>query len=45
MKEIQTEIEINASGEKVWQVLTNFAVYPPMANMLVRIRNRMGGIS
>jgi hypothetical protein len=28
MKEIQTEIEINASGEKVWQVLTNFAVYP-----------------
>ena len=25
MKEIKTEIEINASAEKVWQVLTDFA--------------------
>lgn len=28
MKEIQTEIEIEASAERVWQVLTDFAAYP-----------------
>jgi hypothetical protein len=28
MKEINTEIEINASAEKVWQLLTDFAAYP-----------------
>jgi hypothetical protein len=28
MKEIHTEIEINASGGKVWRVLTDFAAYP-----------------
>jgi hypothetical protein len=28
MKEIHTEIEINAPAEKVWQVLTDFAAYP-----------------
>ena len=28
MKEIHTEIEINASAEKVWQVLTDFPAYP-----------------
>lgn len=28
MKEIHTEIEINASGERVWRVLTNFTAYP-----------------
>ncbi len=28
MKEIKTEIEINASAEKVWQVLTDFAHFP-----------------
>ena len=27
MKEIQTEIEINASAEKVWRVLIDFAAY------------------
>jgi uncharacterized protein YndB with AHSA1/START domain len=27
MKEIHTEIEINASAEKVWRVLTDFAAY------------------
>ena len=28
MKELHTEIEINAPAEKVWQVLTDFAAYP-----------------
>lgn len=28
MKEIKTEILINASAEKVWEVLTNFDSYP-----------------
>ncbi len=28
MKEIVTEIEINASAERVWQLLTDFAAYP-----------------
>ena len=27
-KEIRTEIQINSSPEKVWQVLTNFTNYP-----------------
>jgi hypothetical protein len=28
MKELHTEIEINASAERVWRVLTDFAAYP-----------------
>ena len=36
MKEIHTEIEINASEEKVWRVLTDFAAYPKW-NPFVRI--------
>jgi hypothetical protein len=28
MKELRTEIEINASPEKVWQILTDFDQYP-----------------
>jgi uncharacterized protein YndB with AHSA1/START domain len=28
MKEIYTEIEINASAEEVWHVLTDFGAYP-----------------
>jgi hypothetical protein len=28
MKEIHTEIEINAPAETVWRVLTDFAAYP-----------------
>lgn len=28
MKEIHTEIEINAPAEKIWRVLTDFAAYP-----------------
>jgi uncharacterized protein YndB with AHSA1/START domain len=28
MKEIHTEIEINAPAEEVWRVLTDFSAYP-----------------
>ena len=28
MKELRSQIEIEASAERVWQVLTNFAAYP-----------------
>ena len=28
MKELHTEIEINASAERVWKVLTDFSAYP-----------------
>jgi hypothetical protein len=28
MKELRTEIEINASAERVWQLLTDFASFP-----------------
>ena len=28
MKEISSEIEVNAPPERVWQVLSNFAAYP-----------------
>jgi hypothetical protein len=28
MKELHTEVEINAPAERVWQVLTDFALYP-----------------
>jgi hypothetical protein len=28
MKEIHTQIEISASAERIWQVLTDFAAYP-----------------
>jgi uncharacterized protein YndB with AHSA1/START domain len=28
MKELHTEIEIDASAERVWDILTDFASYP-----------------
>jgi len=28
MKEIRTEIEIEASAERIWQTLTDFAAFP-----------------
>jgi hypothetical protein len=36
IKEIHSEIEINAAAENVWQVLTDFAAYPKW-NPFVRI--------
>jgi uncharacterized protein YndB with AHSA1/START domain len=37
MKEIHTGIEINASAEKVWRVLTDFAAYPEWKPFVRRI--------
>jgi hypothetical protein len=35
-KHLRTEIEIDASAERVWQVLTDFAAYPEWNPFLVR---------
>ena len=36
MKELRTEIEIQASPEKVWQVLTDLAKYPEWNSLITR---------
>ncbi len=37
MKELQSQIEINASAERVWQLLTDFASYPQWNPFIRRI--------
>jgi len=37
MKEIRTEIEINAGAERVWRMLTDFAAYPEWNPCIVEI--------
>ncbi len=37
MKEIKTEIIINASANKVWEVLTNFEAYPNWNPFIIEI--------
>ncbi len=41
MKEIHTEIEINASAEKVWRVLTDFAAYPEWNPFVRRVEGEV----
>ncbi|MFT6320305.1 MAG: hypothetical protein ACJAT4_001228 [Granulosicoccus sp.] len=41
MKSIQTEIIINASVEKVWQVLTDFENYPNWNTFIVSIEGEL----
>ena len=36
MKELRSEIEMNASAERVWNILTDFASFPPRAGALKR---------
>jgi len=36
MKELHTEIEINATPERVWRVLTSFAAYPDWNPFVIR---------
>jgi hypothetical protein len=38
MKEIHTEIEIEATPERVWELLTDFAAYPEWNPFIVSIR-------
>ena len=33
MKELHSQIDINASAERVWGILTDFASYPPMESV------------
>jgi hypothetical protein len=41
MKEIHTEIEIHASAERVWQVLTDFAAYPQWNPFIHRVEGEI----
>ena len=40
MKEIRTELDINASPQRVWQVLTDFARYPDWNPFIRKIEGR-----
>jgi hypothetical protein len=41
MKVIHTEIEINASAEKVWRVLTDFVAYPEWNPFIRRLEGEV----
>ena len=41
MKELHSEIEINASAERVWDILTNFASYPQWNPFIRRISGEL----
>ncbi len=40
MKELRSHIEIEASAERVWQVLTDFAAYPEWNPFIRRVNGR-----
>ena len=40
MKELRSQIEIEASAERVWQVLTDFAAYPEWNPFIRRVDGR-----
>lgn len=40
-KQINTEIIINATREKVWQVLTNFSAYPAWNPFIINIEGEL----
>lgn len=40
-KELYTEIEINASPEKVWRILTDFAEYPNWNPLIRKIEGKL----
>lgn len=41
MRELFTEIEIHASSEKVWQILTDFSAYPEWNPFVLRVKGAM----
>ncbi|HYB59328.1 MAG TPA: SRPBCC domain-containing protein [Candidatus Acidoferrales bacterium] len=41
MKQIRAEIEINASAERVWHILTNFADFPEWNPFIRQIRGEL----
>jgi hypothetical protein len=41
MKELKTEIEINGSTEKVWEVLTDFSSFPEWNPFIKRIEGEL----
>jgi hypothetical protein len=41
MKELHTEIDINAPAEKVWRVLTDFAAYPRWNSFVRRVEGEV----
>ena len=43
MKELRSQIEIEAPAERVWQVLTGFAAYPQWNPFIRRVRGRPEG--
>ena len=43
MKELRSQIEIEASAERVWQVLTDFAAYPEWNPFIRRVNGRPEG--
>ena len=40
MKELYTEIEINASPEKIWKILTDFSKYPEWNPFIMYLRGK-----
>ncbi|HKO85819.1 MAG TPA: SRPBCC family protein, partial [Actinomycetota bacterium] len=36
-RQLESEVEVQASPERVWEVLTNFAAYPDWNPFIVRV--------